>query len=58
MMLGSNEFCDNDSPALIALLSVASLEDAGVWCFSPTDPRGSIKDFKYTASGGLSTSTC
>jgi prepilin-type N-terminal cleavage/methylation domain-containing protein len=28
------------------------------WCISLTDPKGSVKDYKYTATGGLGTGTC
>jgi type IV pilus assembly protein PilA len=28
------------------------------WCVSLTDPKGDVKDFKYTATGGLATGTC
>jgi prepilin-type N-terminal cleavage/methylation domain-containing protein len=36
----------------------ANLGDETNWCVSLTDPKGSVKDFKYTASGGLGTGTC
>jgi prepilin-type N-terminal cleavage/methylation domain-containing protein len=36
----------------------ANLDSQSTWCVSLTDPKGSIKDFKYTAAGGLGTGTC
>jgi prepilin-type N-terminal cleavage/methylation domain-containing protein len=36
----------------------ANLGDSQGWCVSLTDPKGSVKEFKYTASGGLGTGTC
>jgi type IV pilus assembly protein PilA len=34
------------------------LNDESLWCVSLTDPKGSVKDYKYTATGGLGTGTC
>jgi prepilin-type N-terminal cleavage/methylation domain-containing protein len=36
----------------------SNLNDESNWCVSLTDPKGSVKDFKYTATGGLATGTC
>lgn len=36
----------------------ANLNDEALWCVSLTDPIGQIRDFKYTADGGLATGTC
>jgi prepilin-type N-terminal cleavage/methylation domain-containing protein len=36
----------------------SNLNDESNWCVSLTDPKGSIKDYKYTATGGLATGTC
>jgi prepilin-type N-terminal cleavage/methylation domain-containing protein len=36
----------------------ANLGSQGSWCVSLTDPKGSIEDFKYTATGGLGIGTC
>jgi prepilin-type N-terminal cleavage/methylation domain-containing protein len=36
----------------------SNLGDETNWCVSLTDPKGSVKDFKYTAAGGLGTGTC
>lgn len=36
----------------------ANLHDQSAWCVSLTDTKGAIKDFKYTATGGLATGTC
>jgi prepilin-type N-terminal cleavage/methylation domain-containing protein len=36
----------------------ANLGDGENYCVSLTDPRGIQKDFKFTATGGLSAGTC
>ena len=36
----------------------SGLGDPNGWCVSLTDPKGSVKDFKYSALAGLETGTC
>ena len=36
----------------------SNLNDESNWCVSLTDPKGFVKDYKYTATGGLATGTC
>src|SRR3954466_2384662 len=36
----------------------SNLGDPMNWCVSLTDPKGSVKDFTYTAQGGLAQGTC
>lgn len=36
----------------------SNLSDERLWCVSLTDAAGAVKDFKYTASAGLSTGVC
>jgi len=36
----------------------SNLGDPMNWCVSLTDPKGSVKDFKYTAQDGLQSGTC
>jgi prepilin-type N-terminal cleavage/methylation domain-containing protein len=44
--------------AIPASGAYTNLNDERLWCVSLTDPNGQVKDFKYTANGGLATGTC
>jgi len=35
-----------------------NLGDANLWCVSLTDPKGKLKDFRYSAENGLEIGTC
>ncbi|HET8616463.1 MAG TPA: prepilin-type N-terminal cleavage/methylation domain-containing protein [Actinomycetales bacterium] len=36
----------------------AGLNDPDTWCVALTDPEGAVKEFKYSAAGGLEEGTC
>jgi prepilin-type N-terminal cleavage/methylation domain-containing protein len=38
--------------------SVRDLDDELNWCVSLTDPKGYVKDFRYSAQNGLEEGTC
>jgi prepilin-type N-terminal cleavage/methylation domain-containing protein len=38
--------------------AAANLGSETSWCVSLTDPKGAIKDFRYSATDGLETGTC
>ncbi len=34
------------------------LNDSGTWCVALTDPKGKVKEYHYSADGGLGEGTC
>jgi prepilin-type N-terminal cleavage/methylation domain-containing protein len=46
---------DSTMPAVGA---TAALNDPTGWCVALTDPKGDLKTFKYTATGGLGRGAC
>lgn len=36
----------------------SNLGNAAGWCVALTDPKGSQREYRYTATGGLGTGTC
>jgi prepilin-type N-terminal cleavage/methylation domain-containing protein len=44
--------------ALPSANGVRQLDDADDWCVALTDARGAVKDFSYSARGGLQEGTC